>query len=444
MKLTRRTLLRGAGAAIALPWLEAMAPVARAAEAVPKRFVVFFVPNGMWMPDFTPATTGRGYTHPHLLEPLAPWADDTLVLTGLSSQVGLGEPHAAATGALLTGIQVSSEQGASTAAGISIDQVIANAVGGQTRFPSLQLGSEGDFVCDVAGEGGFEAFCAYMWNISWADGSTPLAKQIRPAAVFERLFGDIGVTESAAARTRRIAYDRSVLDSVTADARSISARVGKADRDRLDAYLTGIRELERRLDFDPPTGVGCVASAQAWLDQHGLSEPEGAQEHVQQMTELMTLAMQCDASRVITYMLGTGRSDRPYPFLGVPEAHHYISHHAGDQDKIDKLRVIYRWEMERYAALLAALAAVPEADGTRLLDHTMVLLCSGISDSDSHVTADLPVVVGGGRAMLNTGQHLRFDGQPVANLHMSLAAAMDVSLSSFGTEGTGALAGVVR
>jgi hypothetical protein len=437
-ELSRRAILRGFGAAIALPWLEAMP--ARAGGG-PKRFGVFFLPNGMWMPDFTPATTGSAYAMPPLLEPLAGVRDQLLVLSGLHNTFAGGEPHSAAVGALLSGRATSTEPFDALEGGITVDQVIAQAVGQATRFPSVQLGSESTFVCGVGGLLGREAECGHLWDVSWADAATPLVKETRPQQVFDRLFGDVGVQESAAAREKRRRYEQSILDAVLDDVSDLQGWLGAEDKQRLDAYLTGIHELERRLTVTSTPDGACAEDAQAWLD--AASGEVDVQTHVRQMCDLMVLAWQCDATRVLTYMLGNGRSERPFPFLGVPESHHYVTHHAGDPYKIEATPTICRWEMAQVGYFLDRLASTLQPDGSSLLDSAAVLVCSGISDPDTHVGTGLPVIVAGrcGGA-LATGQHLQVD-RALPGLHVSLMQAMGLSVSTFGDADDTAVAEVL-
>lgn len=442
-RLSRRTLLRGLGTAIALPWLEAMGPVAHAGGGAPKRLVVYYIPNGMWMPDFTPTQEGRSYDLPWLLEPLAPVQDKLLVLSGIDNESAPGEPHSAAMGALMSGRRVETDPFDEVDLATTADQVVAQAVGAQTRFPSLQLGSEASFVCDLASGAG-EAECAYLWNLSWADAVTPLVKETRPERVFERLFGSGATAEDEVARAKRRAYDQSVLDAVVQDAARLQGTLGYQDRQRLDQYLTGIHELERRLEI--PVSAGCQTDLESWLASHPVGAQGDVASHVRHMADLMVLAMQCDQTRVISYMLGNGRSDRPFPFIGVPDSHHWLSHHEGDSARIDGYRTICRWEMEQLAAFLQAMDAVVEPGGGTLLDASAVLACSAISEPNEHRRFSLPVVVAGGAGgALDTGRHMTVPmGTLMASLHVSLMQAMDLSVMSFGERASPSLGGITR
>jgi hypothetical protein len=428
-------MLRGCGAMLGLPLLEAMIPRAHATGPIPQRLLVFFTPNGTYMPDFVPQGFGSSYSLSSILTPLAAMQDDLLVVSGVRSHPTDGEPHASALGAMLTGTFVSAQPNTADplAASISFDQVAAAHLGTTTRLPSLELGSEGTFLCRFAG--GAESYCPYLNHISWSSPTTPRAKEVSARRAFERLFSDV-IGGDEATRTKRLRQQRSVLDAVLADVSDLEAILGREDRARLDDYLTGVRELEQRLErSETALSPECHTSA-ADLWTHITNNPTlDATEHIDLMVDLMVLALRCDATRVITYMLGNGRSERPFPFLGIPDAHHLISHHHEDPDRLSELRTIGQWTMTRFARLLQGLGAVQEFDGSRLLDHTAVMMLNGFGDSDEHDTSTIPLVLAGRGAGLVPGRHLQIDGDPmISRVHLTLLQGLGVNVSSFGGE----------
>jgi hypothetical protein len=435
--LSRRTLLRGAGAALALPFLEAMLPRRAFAQVnVPRRFIAYYVPCGIHMAAFTPRGTGTDYALTPILAPLEPVRASVNVLTGLANLParpdGAGD-HAAGTGSFLTARHVYKTEGANIQNGISLDQRIAKVVGEGTRLSSLVLGTEGG--SSVGGcDSGYS--CAYSRNISWVGERTPAGQEVSPRSAFDRLFAGQATGESPAAAAKRRLYKRSVLDFVLEDTRALSQKLGPSDQRKLDEYLTGVRELERRID-DPGDGPRCeVPGAPA--------DPMDVQQAVERMTDLMVLALQCDQTRVVSFMLGNGGSNRPYPFLGVAEGHHELSHHQGNPTNHEKLTLIDTWEVEQLSRLLQKLAAIPEGDGT-LLDASLVFWSSEIEDGDAHRHTNLPVILAGGcGGALPTGRHLEFpDAPPLARLFVSCLNLMGVPDATFGDDGDGPLSGLV-
>lgn len=419
---SRRAFLGGAAATLGLPWIASL-PGARAQEAaVPTRVVFWYVPNGMHMPAFRPTTTGVGYTLPAILQPLAPVYDQVITLTGLTNHAAT-EPragdHARGTATFLTCTPVELE---TVRNGASIDQRIASVLGADTTFPSLQLGCEagsGAGVCDS----GYS--CSYSRNVSWMDEVTPLAKQTDPRAVFDRLFSglDLGATEED--RRRRLARHTSVLDHVAAQADGLRGTLSAADGQRVDSWLTGIRELERRLE----QGRG-VCEAPDRPDG-GLDLDQTARAHA----DLMVASLACDQTRVISFMAANGGSNLNFPFLGIYESHHQMSHHGGYEPYLQSLTEIGRWEIDILSYFLQGLAAVEEADGRSLLDHTIVVLGSECSDGDLHNHDDLPTLLAGGAAVgLQGGRHLLRQDVPIARLYLDVAHRAGVPLASFGGE----------
>ncbi|MCA9547059.1 MAG: DUF1552 domain-containing protein, partial [Myxococcales bacterium] len=335
--MDRRAFLRGAGAALSLPLLEAMLPgLARAQGAAPPtRFVAFYVPNGMHMPSWTPAAVGADWAITPILAPVAAFKDRLNVLSGLNNLPaqpdGPGD-HAGGTSGFLTAAHAYKTDGANIRLGVSIDQVIAQAVGGRHRFSSLVLGAEGG-----GNAGGCDSgySCAYSRNISWVGESQPAAKEINPAALFDRLFGTPeGVDPAAVARQRR--GKRSILDYVKADVTRLNTRLGAPDRLKLDQYLTGVREVERQITL--AEAQQCDAGARP-------EPPELYTQRIEQMIDLLVLALQCDQAPVATFMLANAGTNRSFPFLNIAEGHHQLSHHQGNPDNHAKLEQIDIWEL---------------------------------------------------------------------------------------------------
>ncbi|GMV38527.1 MAG: hypothetical protein AMXMBFR64_02430 [Myxococcales bacterium] len=440
MTLSRRTLLRGAGVAMALPWLEAMLPrTARAATmpAPPTRFLGYYVPNGIRMEHWTPATTGPGYALTPILKPLAPVKDKVLVLSGLSANPGKPDgagDHASGIGAFLTATKVVKTEGANIKNGVSVDQLIAQKVGAQTKLPSLELGcvEPGSYPgCDS----GYS--CAYSHNIAWATPTTPLPKEIDPKAAFNRLFAGFNPGEGLAAATleRRRLLKLSVLDAVLDDSKKLHAKLGVTDRQKLEAYQNGIWELEKKLEGagQAPTGPVC---------DPGKAPPSWSTitQYVEQMMDVIALAFRCDMTRAATFMMSNGLGGRVHTWLGINDVHHYLSHHGNDPQKLDKLTKINAWEVEMLAWLLTRLDAMPEGDGT-VLDNTLVYFSSEVSDGNLHNHVNMPVLVAGGTKVFQSGRHVKLDGNPpVANLFTTILNACGVPNAKFGDDGTGALA----
>ncbi len=430
---SRRAVLRGAGVALALPFLESLAPRRALAQAAPPtRFVAWYVPCGIHMAAWTPEGQGGDWRPTPILRPVARWRDKLTLLTGLANPParpdGPGD-HAAGTGSFLTAAHCYKTEGADIRNGVSLDQVIANELGQGHRFPSLVLGSEGG-----GNAGGCDSgySCAYSRNISWAGEATPAARETQPRTVFNRLFGgqDEGLT--AAQVARRKLYRQSILDFVKDDATRLQGKLGHTDSRKLDEYLTGVRELERQIELAEASR--CDAGAPP-------ERPEDLPAHVRAMTDLMVLALQCDLTPVVTYMLGNGGSNRPFPWLNIPEGHHQLSHHQNNPENFRKLQAIDTWELEQLAYLLGRLDAVEEADGKSLLDHTLLFFSSEIEDGNSHAHHNLPILLAGGASgRLETGRHVVYGGgELLSDLFLALAGLMGVSLAAFGDESNGPL-----
>ncbi len=445
-KLTRRAFLGGAGVTLALPMLESLLPrgAARAGGMEPpRRMLAFFVPNGMPMAAWTPASEGEGFALSPILSPLQELRSEVLVLSGLANRAaervyrgsddGAGD-HARGTGAFLTSARLLKTAGTNLRNGVSADQVVAAAVGAATRFPSLQIGISGGSVvgdCDA----GYS--CAYTANISWSGPARPLARLTSPQAVFDRLFGGLDLEGTPQEQARRRAFRTSVLDHVHRDAARLSSRLGASDRSKLDEYLTSVREVERRVADATPLPSACAIPA----------PPPNMADYptrVRLMCDLMVLAFRCDITRVISFMLGNSGGNQGYDFLGVPSGHHDISHHQNDPEKIRQRQVIGTWEVAQLAHLLRAMREARELDGSTLLDRSTVLFSSELSDGNNHTHDDLPVLLAGrcgGR--FATGRHVRYASErPIANLHIAMMRSMGASVERFGEDGTGALEGL--
>lgn len=442
MRLPRRTFLKGLGLSVGLPLLEAMRPAtmlrANPAHAAPTRMAFVFFPNGAIMDAWKPEKAGHDYELPETLQALAEYRGDFNVITGLAQDKGRAHgdgpgDHARCASTFLTGAHPVKTSGADIRAGISVDQVAAQQVGGMTKLPSLELGIEGG---RNAGNCDSGYSCAYSSNISWKTESTPMAKEINPRLVFERMFGG-GGQEAAESRARRDFYRKSILDLVANDARRLQEKLGQTDRRKLDEYFTSVRELEQRIvraeqhgtkerpDFQVPTGV-----------------PKDVAEHIRLMFDLMTLAFRTDTTRIATFMLGNAGSNRSYGMVNVNEGHHQLSHHQNDKEKIAKIKRIDRFLAERFAYFLGQLKETPDGEGT-LLDHSMVLYGSGLSDGNRHRHDDLPLVLAGrANGTIETGRHLKFDREiPMNNLFLSMLDRVGADVRGLG-DSTGRLDGI--
>ena len=438
--LSRRTLLRGAGTTVALPFLEAMMPSARAADvaARPKRLQIFYTPNGMMMEQFRPAASAKGLALPPTLEPLAAHRQRLAVITGL------GHPSAAAMGdrpaghgrscpAFLTGTHVRQTEGTDIRCNVSVDQVYARHLGDATQLPSLELGIDQASLlgsCDI----GYS--CAYTNGISWLSPTVPLPVAANPREVFERLFGD-GDALDARSRLARARRQTSILDFVRDDTARLAGQLGAEDKHKLDEYLEATRDIERRIQK--------ASSAPAGDPRGGLERPAGIpdtfDQHVRMMIDLQVLAMQADLTRVGSFMIGREISNRTYPEIGVPDSHHMLSHHGDNPEKKAKLARINRYHMEYFAYFLDRMQAVRDGEGS-LLDRTLVLRGSAFGDPNVHDHMDLPVLVAGG--LVQGDAHVRVEaGTTMSNLLLAALHALDVPASSFG-DSTGALSGVFR
>ncbi len=431
--LSRRTLLRGLGTTIALPFLDAMVPAFAAPSKLTSkpvcRMAFCYVPNGIDMPNWTPAVEGAAFELPRIMQPLAAHRQNLLVLTCLTHNNGraLGDgpgDHARAAATFLTGVHPKKTAGADIHVGISADQVAAQQLRGSTKFPSLELGCEdGRLVgnCDS----GYS--CAYSNSISWRTPSTPMPPEINPRLAFERLFG-ADASEDPAARARRRRYNKSILDFVADDTTRLKGSLGPTDNRKMDEYLEGVREIERRIE---------MAEKNSREIAPPMREPDGIPvdfaEHSRLMFDLLAVAFQTDLTRIATFMLAREGSTRAYREIGISDAHHPLTHHRGNQEMIHKVSEINRYHMEQFAYFLAKLKSIPDGDGT-LLDHSMIVYGSGISDGNRHNHNDLPVLVaGGGAGTMRPGRHVRYPAEtPMANLYLAMLDRMGVKPEAVG------------
>ncbi len=424
-RLSRRTILRGLGAAVSLPLLDAMVPsfASTVPSGAPLRLAFVYVPNGIIMNQWTPASDGADFELPRILTPLAPHRGNVLVLSGLTQNTGraLGDAagdHARASATYLTGVHPAKTAGAGIRAGISVDQVAASHVGAATKLPSLELALEdGRLVgnCDS----GYS--CAYNNTLSWRTPSLPLPPEVNPRLVFERLFGSFD--ENPADRRKRLHNETSILDYVLADTERLNSEIGAADHRKIDEYLTSVREIEQRIQ---------VAEKDVAQTPPSFEKPAGVPadfgDYAKLMFDLMLVAFQTGTTRVSTCMLGREGSLRAYRELGISDAHHPITHHDGNPELIEKVAQINTYHLEQFAYFLGKLKSTPDGDGT-LLDHSLIVYGSGLSNGNWHEHNNLPVLLAG----QSGGRHITYPAEtPMNNLHLALLDRMGVHIESLG------------
>ena len=436
--LSRRAALRGAGATLALPLLEAMLSGAKAMDAAGdvRRLQVLYAPNGMMMENFTPQKAGADFEITPILKPLEPYREHLTVISniahGQAEALGDGSgDHGRSCGTYLTGVHVHKTQGSDLHAGISMDQVVARRLGEHTRIPSLELGLEPPSMvgsCDI----GYS--CAYTNTLSWANPTTPLPISINPREVFERLFGD-GDSLSEKDRLERLRHQASILDYVMESSARLDRGLGAGDRQRMDEYLTSVRDFEKRIQRNEQNNAG-AAALPAMARPSGI--PDDFTEHAHLMMDLQILALQADLTRVGTFMIGREVSSRSYPEIGIPDAHHPLSHHGGDPDKVAKLTRINVLHMEQTAYFIRRLKETKDGHGS-LLDTTMVMAGASLGDSNRHDHENLPVVTVSG--MMPGNRHLVLaDKTPMTNLMLSVMDSVGVRQDKFG-DSTGRVTG---
>lgn len=445
-RLSRREALKGLGVSLAMPWLECMVPARVLASgdagpaAAPLRMAFLFVPNGVNYDAWKPQRTGYGFDLPSILEPLANVQNEMLVLTGLTHDKGRANgdgpgDHARSASAFLTGAQPRKTSGADIRNGVSVDQVAARQVGHLTKFPSLELGCErgrGAGNCDS----GYS--CAYSSNISWASETTPMGKEVNPRLAFERLFA-VGSQGSIDENLRRRqALQKSILDYVAEDARRLQGMLGSQDQRKLDEYLTGIREIEKRLER-----LDRTPETDASADYQGPADiPDDYSEHLRLMCDILVLAFQTDSTRIATFMLANEGSNRAYREIDVPDGHHDLSHHGGNAEKLDKIRRINRFHTAQLAYLLEKMKSIPEGEGT-LLDHSMIVYGAGMCDGNAHNNENLPVILAGrANGAFDTGRHIVYEQEtPMTNLFLTMLDLMGAPVDYLG-DSTGRLGGL--
>jgi hypothetical protein len=452
MNQHRRSFLRGLGAAIALPTLVSLDPkralaspasavfgaagtvgseasLATTATGAPLRAAYLYFPNGSIPSAWWPESTGKNFELSETLKPLAPVRDSIQVMAGLDNDSatpgkdGAGD-HARGGGTFLTGVRLN-KSSTDIRAGISIDQVIAKKVGHLTRMPSLELSCETDRRSGNCDSG---YSCAYQYNISWKSPTTPMAAESNPRLVFERLFGAGRPDQRAASLQQRRSQQRSVLDFVLEDARTMRSRLQQTDRQKLDEYLQSVREIETRIESAERLGDARTDAATP------LGVPNSFEAHMQSMFELMLLAFQTDSTRVATLCLAHDGSNRSFSEIGVVEGHHELSHHKNKKENIDKVKRIDHWYVQQLSRFLTKLNDTKDVDGNSLLHNSMIMFGSGNADGNRHTHANLPVIMaGGGGGDLQTGRYIDYKATPLTNMHLTMAHRMGVSeLERFG------------
>ena len=420
--LSRRTMLRGIGASLALPFLEAMVPSAHAAAKPVRRFLTFYVPNGMAMEYWLPKGEGASFELSPILEPLAPFKNQMLVLSGLHASWNY--IHAGASGSFLTGTPRGGRSEIEIFADVSIDQLLARHFSSETQVASLELAMDAPA---NAGACTGNLSCVYTHTLSWRSPTQALPVEYNPRAVFERLFGDTGKTDWPA-REARMLQHKSILDSVNDKLASLKRELGPQDQSKVNEYTDAIRDVERRIQR---------AEEQRDVSLPSMDAPQGVppvfEDHLSLMLDLQLLAFQADLTRVISFMIGKEQSARPYPQIGVPEAHHPLSHHDNVPSIIEHMSKINRYHVELFSKYVAKLRATQDGDGS-LLDHMIILYGAGISNSQRHAGDNLPIMlVGGGTGTLRGGRHVVYKEKPsMANLLVTIMDKMGFPVEKVG------------
>jgi hypothetical protein len=429
MSLPRRTFLQGVGATVALPLLEAMLPAFKASAAAEpvRRFGAVYVPHGKIMAEWTPQTAGANFEFSRILKPLEPFRNQVTVVSSLSGPpIVANGGHAVAPAGFLSGHRPKQTEGEDIFAATTIDQVIAKKIGQDTPLPSLEVATE-DFSTSLgACDTGYS--CVYMNTISWAGPTSPLPMEINPRRVFEHLFGKPGTADQ---RLSRMQENRSILDSVSQSVGRLQQTLGARDQAKLNDYLENIREIERRIERAEKT-----AAADITLPNAPIGPPEAYPEHVAMLFDLVAVAFQADITRVFTFMMARDVSSRPFPQIDVPDPHHALSHESNrgnDPIKIAKFAKVNTYMVQLFADFVKRLQTTDEGAGS-LLDHSILLYGSGMSNGNLHSHAPLPIaVVGGGAGRLKGNRHITNpDLTPIENLHVSLAQRAGVEIETFG------------
>ena len=436
--LPRRTVLRGLGTALALPFLDSMVPaltaLSRTAAAPVRRFGVFYVPNGMSMPFWSPEQEGPLDELPPILRSLDDLKQHVLMCGGLDDEaanlVKGGGDHSRSAGTFLTCVPYKLTAGADVYAAVSMDQIAARELGRQTQLTSLELGIESNSMLGSC-DGG--ASCAYTNTVAWRTPTTPLPIENNPRAVFERLFGASGTTDPEA-RQARMRRDRSLLDAVNGELKHLGLSLGAGDQAKLEEYAEAVRDAERRIQL-----AERQSATELPVVDRPIGTPSDYAEHAKLLMDLLALAYQTDMTRISTFMLAREVSSRAYPEIGVSDSHHPLSHHQDRPINLQRLGVLNEYHFRQFAHLVKRLAETPEGDGT-MLDSTLFLYGTGISDSNTHFHEDLPIALIGGRATgITGGRYVRYpQGTPLANLHTTVLEMLGTPVESFG-DSTGRL-----
>ena len=423
--ISRRKLLRGLGATVALPWLDAMVPASlygRSAAEPLSRFQAIYVPNGMAMPYWSPVGEGSDFELSPILEPLAPFRDQMLVLSGINTS--WSSSHNGASGHFLTGVAQGGRNEVDVVAGVSMDQLLAREFGKETQVPSLELSLDPP---NNAGSCAGQLSCVYTHTLSWRSAREPMPVEYNPRAIFERLFGDSGSTERGP-REARLKQQQSVLDAVLDDLGGLKRQLGSQDRVRVEQYTEAVWGVEQRIQ---------VAESQLDIELPDMEQPQGVptdyEEYVELMQDLQLLALETDLTRVITFMMGKEQSTRVYPQAGVTVAHHPLSHHNNEPDRVALMSKINRYHMELFSKYLAKLRATPDGNGS-LLDNMIIMYGAGLSNSTLHRGNNLPLLVLGGAAgRIKGGRHLTYSDQPTtANLLVTLMDKLGMPIERIG------------
>lgn len=449
-RIGRRALLGGAAVTLGLPFLPSLdRPIggvrhAAAAGTAPKRFLVYYIPNGVYLLDWTPKGTGPGYTLSPTLAGIAPIRDDVLVLSGLTNRPGVppttGGAHAGGSGALLTCRQYQKDNVINL--GKSVDQVIADSIGSATKLPSLELG--------IKDRASLDGPSILGVNISWKGPATPAPPVETPSVAFDRMFQGLDPTATGADAARRRVYRTSVLDVAQKDAARLLPRLSSSDKKKLDEYMTSVRDVETRIQKDPAVGAGCQVPARP-------TDPADFPAQVDINHRLIALAFQCDVTRVITFMHGYALGGRSFPFIGISDNGHSITHHSGDPVKIAQEKTMDVWRIGQFVALVQMLKALVDVDGNSVLSNTVIYYTSEIADGNAHNQDNKPVLLAGQLGgSFKTGQHIEFPTgaagvfkpcdersttgcmQPqIADLYLTIMKAFGIDATSFGDSGTG-------
>lgn len=426
-KITRRSILRGLGVSLAIPSLESFA--VGGVSGIPLRMGFTYIPNGVIMDEWRPLETGPLKSLPNSLKPLQNHTADFQVISGLNHTKAYangdgGGDHARANATFLTGCQARKTAGRDIKVGVSVDQIAADAIGDRTKLRSLELSCDGvrrSGKCDS----GYS--CAYQYNLSWKTESMPMVPESNPRLVFERLFGNASSPTDRKGQLKRRVLNKSILDFALQGANRFNKRLGKSDQEKLNEYFTSVRELEKRIEREEKN----------WEKLPDLKSPLGIPEnyraHLRLMFDMMVLAFQSDSTRISSFLLAHDGSNRSFRDIGVPEGHHSLSHHKNDPEKIKKLAKIDHFYSEQFAYFIDKLSTTQEIDGSRLLDHCMIVFGGGISDGNRHRHSDLPVLLAGGSSHgLTTGRHVDFQGVPMTNLYLGMLDRAGVQASQVG------------